>query len=141
LQPDYTIMKYIITLLFIFTTSHIQAQANTWQLSTHILDIGKGMPATGVTVELEKLNEQDNTWTFMDKKETDSNGRIGEFLQKDKNNEGIYKLIFKVADYFKRDKAETFYPFIEVVFRIQGYDHFHVPITLSPYGYSTYRGS
>lgn len=134
-------MKYIVALFLLFTTSHINAQANTWQLSIHILDIGKGLPATGVTVELEKLNEQDNTWSFIDKKITDINGRIADFLKKDKNNEGVYKLIFRVADYFKRNHTDTFYPFIEVVFRIKGDNHFHVPITLSPFGYSTYRGS
>lgn len=134
-------MKYIIALFLLFTTSHINAQANTWQLSTHILDIGKGLPATDVTVELEKLNEQNNTWSFVDKKITDNNGRIPDFLKKDKNNDGVYKLIFRVADYFKRNNTDTFYPFIEVVFRIKGDNHFHVPITLSPFGYSTYRGS
>lgn len=46
-----------------------------------------------------------------------------------------------VADYFKRNKTDTFYPFIDVVFRIKGDNHFHVPITLSPFGYATYRGS
>ena len=78
---------------------------------------------------------------MVDKKITDSNGRIGNFLNKDKNNDGVYKLIFRVADYFKRNKTDTFYPFIEVVFRIKGDNHFHVPITLSTFGYSTYRGS
>ena len=134
-------MKYIIAILSLFATSQINAQADTWQLSTHILDIGKGLPAADVTVELEKLNEQDNTWSFIDKKITERNGRIGNFLKKNKNNDGVYKLIFKVDDYFKRNNTETFYPFIEVVFRIKGDNHFHVPITLSPFGYSTYRGS
>ena len=99
------------------------------------------MPATGVTVELEKMNEHNNTWSFIDKKLTDSNGRIPDFLNAKKNNEGVYKLVFRVADYFKRNQTDTFYPFIEVVFRIKGDNHFHVPITLSPFGYSTYRGS
>lgn len=134
-------MKYIIALFLLFSTSQVIAQTNTWQLSTHILDIGKGLPAPGVTVELEKLNEQDNSWFFVDKKITDNNGRVGDFLKKDKNNDGVYKLIFRIADYFKRSKTDTFYPFIEVVFRIKGDNHFHVPITLSPFGYSTYRGS
>ena len=134
-------MKYIIAFFFLFTTYQTQAQKPGRQLSTHILDIGKGMPATGVTVELEKMNEHNNTWSFVDKKLTDSNGRIPDFLSDKKNNEGVYKLNFRVADYFKRNHTDTFYPFIEVVFRIKGDNHFHVPITLSPFGYSTYRGS
>ena len=134
-------MKYIIAILLFFATTGINAQTDTWRLSTHILDIGKGLPAADVTMELEKLNEQDNTWSFVDKKITDRNGRIGDFLKKDKNNDGVYKLIFRVADYFRRNKTDTFYPFIDVVFRIKGDNHFHVPIILSPFGYSTYRGS
>ena len=134
-------MKYIIAFFFLFTTFQIQAQKPGGQLSTHILDIGTGMPATGVTVELEKMNEHNNTWSFVDKKLTDSNGRIPDFLYEKKNNEGVYKLVFRVADYFKRNHTDSFYPFIEVVFRIKGDNHFHVPITLSPFGYSTYRGS
>ena len=134
-------MKYIIAFFFLFATMQTQAQKQNGQLSTHILDIGKGMPATGVTVELEKMDEKNNTWSFVDKQVTDNNGRIPNFLNKGKNNDGIYKLVFKVADYFKSNHTETFYPFIEVVFQIKGKNHFHVPITLSPFGYSTYRGS
>ena len=134
-------MKYIIAFFFLFVTVQTQAQTTKGQLSTHILDIGKGIPATGVTVELEKMNEKNKTWTLIDTQVTDSNGRIPNFLHKKKGNEGIYKLVFKVANYFKSNHTETFYPFIEVVFQIKGTNHFHVPITLSPFGYSTYRGS
>ena len=134
-------MKYIIAFFFLFATLQTQAQKQNGQLSTHILDIGKGMPATGVTVELEKMNEKNKTWTCIDKQVTDSNGRIPNFLNKKMENDGIYKLVFRVADYFKSNHTETFYPFIEVVFQIKGTNHFHVPITLSPFGYSTYRGS
>ena len=87
-------------------------------------------------MELEKLNQKDQIWSFVDIKITDGNGRIGDFLKKDKNNEGIYKLIFRFADYFKHTKRDTFYPFIEVVFRIKGDNYFHVPIMISPFGYS-----
>lgn len=134
-------MKYIIASFLLLATSQTQAQKDSWQLSTHILDIGKGLPAPGVTVELEKMKEQNNTWTLVDKKVTDENGRITDFLKNDKNNDGIYKLTFRVAKYFEMNHTDTFYPFIEVVFQIKGANHFHVPITLSPFGYSTYRGS
>ena len=134
-------MKYIIAFFFLLATVQMQAQKQDGQLSTHILDIGKGLPATGVTVELEKMNEKNNTWCLVDKSVTDSNGRIPNFLNKNIDNDGIYKLVFRVADYFKSNHTESFYPFIEVVFQIKGKNHFHVPITLSPFGYSTYRGS
>jgi 5-hydroxyisourate hydrolase len=116
-------------------------QAPSYQLSSHILDVSSGMPASGVTVQLEKLNEKTKVWVFVDKKVTDGQGRIKEFLSGRQQNRGIYKLTFFVKEYFSSKKTESFYPFIDVVFQIQDEKHYHVPITLSAYGYSTYRGN
>ena len=58
-----------------------------------------------------------------------------------KTDKGIYRLTYHVAPYFERLQQDSFYPFIEVVFEIKDGKHYHVPITLSPYGYSTYRGN
>lgn len=116
-------------------------QAPTYQLSSHILDVSSGMPAPGVTVQLEKLNEKTKVWSVVDKKVTDEQGRIKEFLDQRQQNKGIYKLTFFVKDYFASKKMESFYPFVDVVFQIQDDKHYHVPITLSAYGYSTYRGN
>jgi 5-hydroxyisourate hydrolase len=77
----------------------------------------------------------------VDEKITDKNGRITDFLSNEKANSGIYKLTYFVNDYFKKDKIESFYPFIEVVFEIKDAKHYHVPITLSAFGYATYRGN
>ena len=71
---------------------------------------------------------------------TDANGRISDFLPGNTSN-GIFKLTYLVNDYFKKNNTESFYPFIEVVFQIRHGQHYHVPITLSAYGYSTYRGN
>ena len=76
----------------------------------------------------------------MDEKTTDANGRITDFLPGNTSN-GIFKLTYLVHDYFKKNNTESFYPFIEVVFQIRDGQHYHVPITLSAYGYSTYRGN
>ena len=57
------------------------------------------------------------------------------------SNIGVYKLIFRVQPYFESQKLESFYPFVEVVFEIKDNEHYHVPITLSANGYSTYRGN
>ncbi|HEX7366116.1 MAG TPA: hydroxyisourate hydrolase [Pelobium sp.] len=57
------------------------------------------------------------------------------------SNLGIYRLTYLTADYFKKSGTESFYPFIEVVFQIKDGNHYHVPITLSAYGYATYRGN
>ncbi len=116
------------------------AQSN-YQLSSHILDISKGMPATGVTIKLEKLQKDKVSWNIIDQKMTDNAGRVGNFLPSDKSNAGIYRLTFLTQDYFKQSNTESFYPFIEVVFEIKDDKHYHVPITLSAFGYSTYRGN
>ncbi|GGD17591.1 5-hydroxyisourate hydrolase [Flavobacterium orientale] len=117
------------------------SQTKTYQLSSHILDVSKGLPASGVTIQLEKMNEKNKKWTFVDEKITDKNGRISDFLSQEKNNNGIYKLTYFTSDYFKENNTESFYPFIEVVFQITDNSHYHVPITLSAFGYSTYRGN
>ncbi len=105
------------------------------------MDVATGMPAKGVPVQLEKLDETTQQWIQVDEKRTDDNGRIKEFLSTKSPNVGIYRLRFLVAGYFKGKQTESFYPFIEVVFQIKDKEHYHVPITLSPYGYATYRGN
>lgn len=118
-----------------------QTKEVTYQLSSHILDVSKGMPARGVTIQLEKYNDQTKMWTVVDKKVTDKNGRVGDFLSNENSNLGIYKLTYMISPYFKSMNTESFYPWVEVVFEITNKDHYHVPITLSAYGYSTYRGN
>lgn len=133
-------MKRILTIVLLFICSFIFSQSKDFQLSSHILDISTGLPASGVTVKLEKMKDT-KIWTYIDEKKTDSNGRIPDFLKSGKENKGIYRLTFMVADYFKSKNTPSFYPFIEVVFQIEDENHYHVPITLSPFGYSTYRGN
>lgn len=133
----------IIILSVFFLSLSAQEQAK-YQLSTHILDISQGKVATNVDVQLEKYNEKTKQWDLMDAKKTDANGRISDFLQLNplkKDNNGVFKLKFFTSEYFKRNNLESFYPYIEVVFQIKDQEHYHVPITLSPFGYSTYRGS
>ncbi|SET69659.1 5-hydroxyisourate hydrolase [Hymenobacter actinosclerus] len=115
-----------------------------YQLSTHILDINQGLPAAGVTVRLEKYDPAKKTWMAVAEKTTDAAGRIGDFLPtagKDGTQQGIFKLTFLTKPYFAAKKQESFYPYIEVVFELTDGAHYHVPITLSAFGYSTYRGS
>jgi len=133
--------SFIVTILFTFLSIGISAQKNNFQLSTHILDVSRGVPATGVSIKLEKYSEQSKTWNFVDEKKTDTNGRISDFLPAQNKNTGIFKLVYYTKDYFNKNNTESFYPYIEVVFEIRDTNHYHVPITLSAYGYSTYRGS
>jgi len=136
-------MKKFLLLFFGFIFLAFSAQEKTgFQLSSHILDISQGQPVGNVKIELEKYNETTQQWVSIGKKQTDNNGRVSDFLPYQKsNNYGKYKLVFFVEDYYKNKKIESFYPSIEVIFQIKNNEHYHVPITLSPFGYSTYRGS
>lgn len=115
-----------------------------YQLTSHVLDINAGVPAAGVKIELKKL-QANGSWKLLAIKRTNENGRIRDFLPKTVGNananDGTYKLVFYTADYYGKRKVSTFYPYVEVVFNLKGDSHYHVPITLSPFGYSTYRGS
>lgn len=122
------------------------SQSNTegqkLSLSTHILDISRGRPADNVKVTLYKL--LDGTWSLSNScspATTDRDGRIRDFLKVDDEVTGTYMLKFEVAEYFTRLGKETLYPFIEIQFKITDMAHYHIPLLLSPFGYSTYRGS
>ncbi|TDP61057.1 hydroxyisourate hydrolase [Flavobacterium dankookense] len=134
-------MKNLFTVALTLFVSIIFAQKANYQLSSHILDVSKGVPVSGVHIKLERYNEQNKTWNLVDEKITDVNGRITDFLNSEKSNIGIYKLTYFTNDYFKKNNIESFYPFIDVVFQIKDQNHYHVPITLSAFGYATYRGN
>lgn len=133
--------RIYLTFLFAFMTFFSFAQTKDYQLSSHILDVSTGKPAQDVVIKLEKLNVNEK-WETISIFKTDTNGRVSSFLPyADQKNLGTYKLIFETSSYFKRNNIETFYPFIEVVFSIKDNSHYHVPITISPFGYSTYKGN
>ncbi|KQI63398.1 hydroxyisourate hydrolase, partial [Campylobacter jejuni CVM 41908] len=89
--------------------------------------------------------EANQQWKKVSEEFTEENGRIGDLLPYEKAENrafGIYKLKFFTKDYYTSHKINTFYPFVEVSFELsKDQKHYHVPITLSPFGYSTYRGS
>lgn len=133
--------KLIYTAFLSLLSTFLFGQNNKFQLSTHILDVSKGAPARDISIKLEKYNEQTKIWSFVEEKKTDLNGRISDFLNSEKNNLGIYKLTFYTNEYYEKEGKESFYPFIEVPFQIKDQNHYHVPITLSAFGYATYRGN
>ncbi len=138
-------MKKILlsfSFMMLVITTFTFAQKINYQLSSHILDITKGKPAPGVKIMLSKQDKNEK-WSKIDEKLTDENGRITDFLKEENgvNHQGIYKLTYYTAPYFKSLGQKSFYPFIEVVFELKDKGHYHVPITLSAYGYSTYRGN
>jgi 5-hydroxyisourate hydrolase len=108
-------------------------------ITTHVLDIARGRPAEGVPVTLEV--RAGSGWRGVGRSITDENGRAQQILR-DSLTAGIYRLTFGVETYFQREGIETFYPEASIVFHVRDADqHYHVPLLLSPYGYSTYRGS
>jgi 5-hydroxyisourate hydrolase len=105
-------------------------------LSTHVLDTALGEPARGVRVALE----QDGR--ILGTSLTDGDGRVRRLAEDATLGSGVYRLIVHVGEYFRDGGRETFWTSIVVEFRVDEADaHYHVPILLSPYGYSTYRGS
>ena len=110
------------------------------QITTHILDTTKGCPAAGVHIML--FEQQHNDWAEVAKGITNLDGRIADLLSKDTTlKPGIYKMKFAVKEYFEGLSVHTFYPFVEIVFEVAGPEHYHIPLLISPFGYSTYRGS
>jgi 5-hydroxyisourate hydrolase len=109
-------------------------------ITTHILDVSVGKPAANVSCKLEKQNTQ-LQWEKIGEGVTNSDGRI-ENLLSTPLTKGIYRLEFLTKPYFEQRKISSFYPSVTVQFEITSTDeHYHVPLLLSPYGYSTYRGS
>ena len=111
------------------------------QVTTHILDTSKGKPAQGVNIILE-MKIDNAQWKLLGKGETNSDGRLPGLLAPDvKLNTGTYRLVFDTASYFKNQNIEGFYPSVTIDFIIKDESHYHVPLLLNPFGYSTYRGS
>ena len=110
------------------------------QLTTHILDTTKGKPAPGVAILL--FQQHSDGWKQLTIGTTNADGRIPNLLQKDIILEpGVYKMKFETQPYFQHQAIKTFYPFIEIIFNIDSINHYHIPLLLNPFGYSTYRGS
>jgi 5-hydroxyisourate hydrolase len=111
------------------------------QITTHVLDTARGCPAKGVPIELSF--QKDGIWLSIAKGTTNSDGRIADLLASDvKLTAGLYRVHFNTKRYFDSNNEIGFYPFVEVVFQLDDHSsHYHIPLLLSAYGYSTYRGS
>ena len=114
-------------------------------ISTHILDTARGRPAAGVPVTLELLESNGAAARGREiaRASTDADGRVRELVADGPAlGAGRYRIHFDTAGYFAASGTEAFYPEVSVVFVIHdAAQHYHVPLLLSPYGYSTYRGS
>jgi 5-hydroxyisourate hydrolase len=111
-------------------------------ITTHVLDTARGRPAAGVPVLLEKRVGAAQ-WESVGSGETDPDGRL-RTLTHDAAAlpAGVYRLVFDTSRYFKAHGASAFYPEVVVVFETgHGESHYHVPLLVSPFGYTTYRGT
>ncbi|QVQ51814.1 hydroxyisourate hydrolase [Spiractinospora alimapuensis] len=109
-------------------------------VTTHVLDTALGRPAAGVPVTLE-ARAADDTWTLVAHGTTDDDGRISD-LGPSALPAGAHRITFDTATYFDASDQRGFFPEITVTFELSDTaSHYHVPLLLSPYSYSTYRGS
>jgi 5-hydroxyisourate hydrolase len=111
------------------------------RISTHILDLVYGKPASGVPVRLEKQSDED--WKLLNSGLTDQDGRCAQLLRESEEmSAGLYRLIFDTGSYYAQKQINSLYPVVEVTFQAgDGESHFHIALLLSPNGYTTYRGS
>lgn len=132
---------FLCTVFFFAGLKYGLAQDSLYRLSTHILDVTRGIPASDVRVELFKFNPETNEWQLQKAEKTAKNGRIANFIPAEGSDNGIYKLRFYTAPYFKSQNLKSVYPYIEIVFEMTGNGHYHIPLTVSANGYSTYKGN
>ncbi|MBA1246648.1 MULTISPECIES: hydroxyisourate hydrolase [Pseudomonas] len=133
-------MKTLILALGMTAMSGMAVAANN-PLSVHVLNLETGVPSSGVNVTLERHIGE--AWQPLAQGTTNEQGRIAELYPSDKPlQKGEYRVVFKTGEYYKKTGHETFFPEIPVIFEVKQTDqHYHIPLLLSPYGFSTYRGS
>jgi 5-hydroxyisourate hydrolase len=109
-------------------------------ISTHVLDLMSGKPASGVRVTLARFDR--DAWTVIGRAVTNRDGRVKSVSGAQRLKAGIYELSFETGAYFKKKRTNAFHPWVTITVHIANAGaHSHVPLLLSPYGYTTYRGS
>jgi 5-hydroxyisourate hydrolase len=107
-------------------------------VSTHVLDTVTGRPAAGVAVELQARHG--DAWQPLGAGTTSADGRVAALAGPDGTEPGVHRLVFDTGPYL-RDTGEAFFPEVAVTFEITTEQHLHVPLLLSRFGYSVYKGS
>src|SRR5688572_23994212 len=106
-------------------------------ITTHILNVATGFPAEGVPLRLESRAGQE--WQLLAEATRDDDGRA-RLISEENLSPGDYRVTFDTGAYFIKSGTEGFYPTVQITFTVRDDRHHHVPLLLSPYGYSTYRG-
>lgn len=108
------------------------------QITTHVLDTSTGIPGKDISIRLQAF--RNNIWQTIAQSKTNTDGRIPDLLPQERNlKPDTYKMVFDIGSYYSDTK--TFYPKVEIIFSTFDETHYHVPLLVNPFGYSTYRGS
>jgi 5-hydroxyisourate hydrolase len=112
------------------------------RVSTHVLDTALGRPAAGIAVRLERWDDS-SQWMRVGSAQTDDDGRCQQLLPEPHAlTAGMYRISFLTGPYFVLNRVSGLYPSVEIAFEVRaGENHYHIPLLLSPNGYTTYRGS
>ncbi|MBL9007460.1 MAG: hydroxyisourate hydrolase [Myxococcales bacterium] len=109
-------------------------------ITTHVLDTARGCPAADVPVRLER--QVGDGFEVIGRGVTNRDGRVADLLPPGTLAAGVYRITFETGAYYESCATPGFYPYAQIVFVVRDVSqHYHVPLLLSPYGYSTYRGS
>jgi 5-hydroxyisourate hydrolase len=113
------------------------------RITSHVLDVSRGTPAAGIAVQLEYRGGEAEDWRLVGKSQTNADGRVTDLSPESAPAAaGQYRLTFETHAYFAAQAIATLYPAVVVVIdAAAGESHYHVPLLLSPFGYTTYRGS
>ena len=110
------------------------------QITTHVLDTSTGIPGKDISIRLQAF--RNNVWQTIAQGITNNDGRIPDLLPQERNlKPDTYKMVFDTGKYYSEQKTKTFYPKVEIIFSTFDQTHYHVPLLVNPFGYSTYRGS
>jgi 5-hydroxyisourate hydrolase len=111
-------------------------------ITTHVLDTALGIPGKNIAIELERQDSAGAGWQLVGAGITDSDGRLRTLTPQGPVQPATYRIRFLIAPYFEVHGTKGFFPLVEIQFTVvDGDAHYHVPLLLSPFGYSTYRGS
>ncbi|XP_034391472.1 5-hydroxyisourate hydrolase b [Cyclopterus lumpus] len=118
------------------------AAADSGPLTTHVLNTGDGVPAAQMSVSLHRLDSEMMIWSLLSVGTTNKDGRCSGLIGREAFGPGMYKLRFETGSYWEALGQTCFYPYVEVVFSIMDQDQrLHLPLLMSQFSFSTYRGS
>lgn len=111
-------------------------------ISTHVLDTASGRPAAGIEIVLERREGEGDDFVRVTTATTDADGRVGGLVAAGELTAGVHRITFAVGDWHRANGVEGFYPEVAITFEVRDADeHHHVPLLLSPFGFTTYRGN